>query len=137
MVDERDHMKCVSAWLETAACAGPPERLAQLFEEAFGVLWQRAHLTLGGITLTAIVDRVLYSASEQYPVLSSLRVEPTGLQFQEFREHASKERADHLIEAIRFGLTEFLTVLGDLTGDILTPVLHAQLLKVAPKKAPS
>jgi hypothetical protein len=137
MAEERDHAGCVSAWLRTAAHEAPSERLTELFEQALRALWQRAHVTLGGITLTAIVDRVLYSAAEQYPVLSSLSVEPTGLQFQEFRERATRESRDQLIEAIRFGLIEFLTVLGDLTGDILTPALHAQLLTVAPKKAPS
>jgi hypothetical protein len=137
MVEERDHAACVRAWLQTAAREATSERLTELFEQAFRALWQRAHVTLGGITLTAIVDRVLYSAAEQHPVLSSLRVEPTGLQFQEFRERASRENPDQLIEAIRFGLIEFLTVMGDLTGDILTPALHAQLLTVAPKKAAS
>ena len=45
-------------------------------------LWNRANLTLGEVTLTAIVDRVLYSAAEQFPPFESLKVEPAGIDFR-------------------------------------------------------
>lgn len=134
MVDENDHSACVDAWMEGAAKGLPPERLLRLFEEGFGVLWRRAHQTLGEVTLTAIVDRVLSTATEQFPHLAPLKVEATGIRFEDLREHAASLQQDQLAEGIRFVLVEFLTILGNLTSDILTPALHSELLKVAPKE---
>jgi len=34
-------------------------------------------------------------------------------------------------------LVEFLTVLGNLTAEILTPELHAELVKITPVSAPT
>ncbi|WP_129575938.1 MULTISPECIES: hypothetical protein [Sorangium] len=113
----------------------PPDRFAHLFERAFSALWRRAHVTLGEVTLGAIVDRVLYYASERYPVLSSLEVNSAGLYCVELQVLAGGLPRDELAEGLRFILVEFLTVLGNLTAEILTPALHAELSKVAQEEA--
>jgi len=128
--DEADHAAYVEAWLDGAAKSLPPAQLVSLFERAMGALWRRAHVTLGEITLTAIVDRVLYTASEKYSFLSTLKIDGTGIRFDEFREQGAVQHGHHLPEVMRFVLVEFLTVLGNLTDDILTPALHAELSKV-------
>jgi hypothetical protein len=129
MVDQ-DHDACVSAWMRRAAKDLPSDRLVQAFEEAFGALWRRAHQTLGDITLTAIVDRVLYSGAERFPVLSALEVDATGLRCEKLRANARDVPPEQLVGALRFMLIEFLTVLGNLTADILTPALHSTLDRV-------
>jgi hypothetical protein len=131
MLEANDHSACVDAWMERAAEGLPAARLVQLFERAFDALWRRAHVTLGEVTLGAIVDRVLYSASERHPILATLRLESTGLRCEELAEHAHGLPRAELAEGLRFVLTEFLTVLGNLTAEILTPALHAELSKVA------
>ncbi|HEX7600673.1 MAG TPA: hypothetical protein VF316_03670 [Polyangiaceae bacterium] len=95
-----------------------------------GALWRRSVVTLGEITLWAVVDRVLYMVSETHPFLSTLTVEKTGLRFDGFREQGGALDAN-LRPAVRLVLVEFLTVLGHLTDEILTPALHAELSKVA------
>jgi hypothetical protein len=135
MRDANDHGACVDAWMERTAQGSPPDRLIQLFERAFSALWRRAHVTLGEVTLGAIVDRVLYYASERYPVLSSLKVESAGICCVELQERAGGLPRDQLAEGLRFILVEFLTVLGNLTAEILTPALHAELSKVAQEEA--
>jgi hypothetical protein len=130
MVDENDHSACVNAWMERAAKGLPAERLIQVFEQGFAAIWRRAHRTLGDVTLTAIADRVLVSVAEQFPTFSGLKVEATGLQCKELHERTGALRRDHLAEGIRFVLVEFLTVLGNLTADILTRARHAELAKV-------
>ena len=129
--DEASHAAHVEAWLDGAAKNLPPARLVTLFERALGALWKRAHFTLGEVTLTAIVDRVLYTATEKYPFLSTLKVEGSGIRFDEFRKQGAVQHDRHLPEVVRFVLVEFLTVLGNLTDEILTPALHAELSKVA------
>ena len=98
-------------------------------------MWRRALVTLGDVTLKAILDRVLYTAAERFPLLSPLEVDATGLRSDKFRQGAGSLHRDQLGEGIRFILVEFLTVLGNLTAEVLTPALHAELAKVAAKDA--
>lgn len=128
--DPTDHSACVDAWLERAGTGLPAERLVLLFEQGFAALWRRAYQTLGDVTLTAILDRVLYTATEQYPLLSALEIDLTGLRCQALRARAASLAADQLAEGTRFMLVEFLTVLGNLTAEILTPALHSELSNV-------
>ena len=125
---EREHECTVDAWLERVAQGRSVEVLIQAFEGTFAALWERSCLTLGEVTLSAIVERVLHTATEQYPMLASVEVGPTGLRCEGLRSQAGL-RHDEVATAIRFVLVEFLTVLGNLTAQILTPALHAQLSK--------
>jgi len=92
-------------------------------------------MTLGEVTLTAIVDRVLYTASEKYSFLSALKIDGTRICFDDFRRQGAVQHGRHLHEVVRFVLVELLTVLGNLTDEILTSALHAELSKVAPGDA--
>ena len=127
--NDADHAGYVDAWLDGVAKTQAPAQLITLFERALGALWQRTEVTLGEVTLTAIVDRVLYTASEQYPFLSVLTVERAGISFVGLRSQGAQDT--DLREALRLVLVEFLTVLGHLTDEILTPALHAKLSGVA------
>lgn len=130
--EQGQHAACVDGLLERSGKDLPPEVLLGLFEAALGALWRRTATTLGEVTLTAIAARVLYNASETFPLVSSLKVEPTGgISFRELRERISSVRGSELTEGMRFVLVEFLTVLGNLTAEILTPELHSELSNVA------
>ena len=135
MLDENDHRARVDAWMERAAKEAPPERLFDAFERAFGAMWRRARVTLGDVTLTAILDRVLYTAAERFPLLSPLEADATGLRSDKFRQRAGSVHPDQLREGIRFILVEFLTVLGNLTAEVLTPALHSELARIAAEDA--
>jgi hypothetical protein len=132
VLDEGRHGAFVDAWLGRSAQKLPPELLLQLLEAAFGALWDRTRTTLGEVTLTAIAERVLYNASEKFPFLSSVEVDPTtGIQCSELRERIDSMSSPELIDGLRFILVELLTVLGNLTAEILTPELHSELSHVA------
>lgn len=120
-----EHELAVTAWLDRVA-RGSRAEIVDAFEHAFTALWRRSHLTLGEVTLTAIVERVLHSASEQYPALATIAVTESGLRCEALRTAADLSE-DLVRTALRFVLVEFLTVLGNLTADILTPALHEAL----------
>jgi hypothetical protein len=134
MADEHDHGACVNAWMKRATRGLPPERLLRAFEQGFAVLWRRAYQTLGDVTLTAIMERVLFIAVEQFPLLASLEIQPTGIRCEGLLANAGSLHRDQLAKGIRFVMTEFLTVLGNLTAEILTPALHSELSKVGPNE---
>jgi hypothetical protein len=126
------HAACVDAWIKRSTKNLSPEVLLPLFESALAALWVRTMTTLGEVTLTAIAERVLHNASEKFPLLSSLEVEPTrGIHFRALRERIGSVNGSKLKDAIRFVLVEYLTVIGNLTAEILTPELHSELSKVA------
>lgn len=110
--------------------------LVRLLEAALSAVWTRTGLTLGEVTLTAIAERVLYNATEKFPLFSALTVDPNrGVQFGELYERISSDQGRQLVNGIRFLLVDLLTVIGNLTAEILTPELHLVLFKVALPKA--
>jgi hypothetical protein len=126
------HIKYVRDWMKRASRVSP-DQLAELFEKAMSALWNRTHSALGDITVAAIVDRVLYNAKEKYSILGSLNLGANGVNCAEFRERAGSLHDDQLRDAIQFVLVELLTVVGNLTAEILTPALHSELSSVSLK----
>lgn len=131
MTGRQDHDACVTEWMKRADRLGPAERW-QFFEQALGVLWRRAHRTLGDVTLRAIVERVLHDAARKAPIFGALTVEANGFRCEALRERAGTADPRELAEGMRFVLLEYLTVLGSLTAEILTPALHSELAKTTP-----
>lgn len=127
MVDENEHAARVDAWLARTANGASVEQLVDAFEVAFTALWRRAHQTLGDVTLGAIADRVLYVAAEEHPVTSALELDATGVSWVAFRQRATALPVEQLTDGVRFVLLEFLTVLGTLTGEVLSGPLRAEL----------
>lgn len=126
------HELCVDAWLDKSTKGLAPEALLTLFDAAFAALWSGTRTTLGEVTLTAIADRVLHEASSRFPFFSSLTIEAErGIHVQELRTRLDAVREADLMKGIRFVLVELLTVLGNLTAEILTPELHTALSRVA------
>lgn len=125
--DETSHSACVRAWMEGAASGLSREDALVLFERALSALWQRAHRTLGEVTLSAIVDRVLHDVSAEFPLIAGLEVGPSGFRVDKLQNRD----LDVLDGAMRRTLVELLTVIGNLTADILTPGLHAALSSVS------
>lgn len=131
MSEGSDHTERVDAWLEATTADASSEELPGLLDRALNALWRRTKVTLGEITLTAIVDRVLYNATQKYPFFSAVSVEPSiGFRCERLSESAETLERAALIDGARFVLVEFLTVLGNLTADILTPELHEELARV-------
>ena len=129
MADDSVHRKYVREWMKRASGLSP-DQLVGLFERAMAAVWRRTYSSLGDITVAAIVDRVLYNASEKYPALRSLTLDTIGVNFDEFRVRAGSISNRDLGEAIQFVIVELLTVVGSLTAEILTPVLHSELSTV-------
>lgn len=111
--DANEHAARVDAWLRPARRL-PSATVRHAFERAFDALCARARVALGDVTVSAINDRVIESTHERYPWFwPSEEVPPVVLR-----------------RAVRFVLVEFLSVVGQLTGGILTRALHEALWRV-------
>lgn len=131
MEEDDPNLTYVTSWIERTAHGLSSEEHVQLFEMSLAAMWKRSQRPLGDVTVAAIMDRVVDAAVERFPVLAGLRVEASGVSCLELHARASEADGAQLLEAMRFVLVEYLTVLGNLTADIFTPALHAELSAVA------
>lgn len=129
MAEESVHSKVVDEWLSLAAASMSPAEVVRLFDAALRALCARTQITLGEVTMTAIVSRVREFAVEQHPLLAPTRVERGGLCLDGVVLHDPSE-AHALRVGLRFVVVELLRVLGVLTAEILTPALHETLTRV-------
>lgn len=129
MIDGNDHSEHVEAWLRTAPRGRAIEPLLVSFELALSAIIRRAQQTLGELTVTAILDRVVYLAAEKFPLASAMKVESTGVSCRALLELGDARERHDVVEPIRFILIAFLTLLGNLTAEVLTPALHAELVR--------
>lgn len=130
MSPPRTHGAFVDAWIEQAAPGLAARPLVQVFGRAFDALWDRARSTLSEVTLEAVARRVVADASDTHAFLDGIRVKPAGFSFRTLEKRAGTMEVEELREALRSLLVHFLTLLGTLTGEVLTPTLHDQLLAV-------
>jgi hypothetical protein len=125
--DEHDHAACVEVWWSRVSGDASAAAALRVLERGFGAVWARASITLGDVTMMAIGDRVLSDAATTYPLVAALRLEATGISCEDLERDADAIERAELDAASCSILVELLTVLGRLTGDVLTPALHAQL----------
>ncbi len=124
--DAATHAAAVERWLEAAGDELSAPALISLLERALATLWNRASRTLGEVTLSAIVERVLYVASEEYPFVAINRSSATPGRF-EVRQLGAVQHDRRLRTVVGFVIAELVGVLGALTDEILTPGLLAAL----------
>ncbi len=139
MGDNGGHAAFVDAWLAKRAQKLGADDLLALFDVANRALWARARSTLGEVTLMAIAERVLFIAAEKHPFLSVLTADATeGYRCAHLASQADTMKSEDLVRGLRFVLVEHLSVIGNLTAEILTTELHAelQLVGVARRPAP-
>lgn len=131
------HSKHVDDWIEKNVGGVPSEKLLIIFGEAIQAIQKRAGATLSEVTLSAIFDRVLHMSQQKFPLLSNVKIESKGIVLDALAGHASDLARDEITAAFRFFLIELLTLLGNLTADILTKPLYQELSKVKASSAPS
>ena len=139
MEELNDHGALVERWLEQAMKSVPPGGRSACLEVALGALWRRARRTLGEVTLGAVTSRVLFFAATKYPFLPKAAVGADGVRFEAAEKAFAAVEEETAVEAFRFVLVEFLSVLGNLTDEVITPSLHSELstLKVRSSKRPA
>jgi hypothetical protein len=129
--DQPGHVAAVDAWLAHSLAHDSSVEIVSLFEVAYEALWNRAVSTLGSVTLAALTDRALFTAAGRYAFLSAMAPCSHGDLRSKPQTHerlASVPRSE-LIEGLRFGLLELITVIGRLTAEILSEELHAALME--------
>jgi hypothetical protein len=127
------HSKKVDAWIKASTQGLSADELVDLFELATSRLWQRSSITISDVTLCAVADRALYTSSGMYPILLPLKINPSGIQWGDFRKSSAKLNPNELVRAFGHFITEFITILSSITAEMLSAPLHQELSKVRKK----
>jgi len=131
-----EHAKHVDAWLESAAKGIRPQDLPGLFAAAWAALWRRAESAVGALALESIARLVQARAAERYPFLSALKLGSSEVSGATILDSAAPD-AGRAREGLGFMLTELISVIGDLTDEVLTPGLYAELSRLKPTLPPA
>jgi hypothetical protein len=105
-------------------------QLVELLARALDALYSSARKTLGDVTLAAIVDRVFYTAAERHAFLSRLTLLGSTVSCAALLDDPEPPDEQVTRAGLQFVLAEFLTVLGNLTAEILTPAFQGELAKL-------
>lgn len=124
------HKEIVFLWEKENAKNLECKEFIKLFAGALLNLEKRCFATLSNVTVQVVIDRVLHEGHEKYPILNLIKLEPSGLNFEELNQNCEKYKAQELKEALSYLLVELLTVIGNITSDVLTAPLHKKLMEV-------
>ena len=129
------HQAHVTGWLKKNERGLSNEQLVDLLELALSSLWESAALSVGEVTLAAVLDRTVVNACEMYKWLPNIVVSGGAADFSVLREAAPRLNRRNVLRAVHFILTDFQAILGNLTAETITPALNRQLANARFKKA--
>jgi hypothetical protein len=110
----------VESWLVRRARVASVTPLAS---EALAAVWERAQRSLSELALFALARCALDAAAREFPLLADARVGPGGFELPDASAAA-------LLPALGGLLSEFLSLVEEISGAILAPALEAELLRV-------
>jgi hypothetical protein len=119
------HQKVVAAWASRVGSPTDAVAFIRLHQTALTAVWNRANVTISEVTLAIVADRAVFTSQEKFPWISVLKAEESGINLDVLFE-SSVDRAE-LGKGLQCLITEFLTVMGGITEEIITPALHKAL----------
>lgn len=128
MKDYDGHANVVSTWLRRIPKEATITQVVDYLDLTCAALWRQGHTTISEVVLSAIMDRVLVNAHDRFPWLA-LRLEASGLRFDELRRTSGRITRGQITDAAQFIVADFISILGHMTGEILSPGLHKVLLE--------
>lgn len=124
------HQELVTLWEEKNTKGLQDEQLIHLYGAGFDAIEKRCLATLSNVTINVVLDRILHEGIEKYPVLKGVILKSSGISLKAFNEKNKYFKTEELIEALSYLLVELLTVIGNITSDVLTSSLHKELINV-------
>lgn len=129
-VQDNAHEELISLWEEQNIKGLRNEQLIQLYGSAFGAIERRCLATLSSVTINVVIDRVLHLGSKKYSFFSLVTIEPSGLSLKGLMQKNENYKTEELRDGLTYLLLEFLTVIGNITSDVLNESLHKELMEV-------
>jgi hypothetical protein len=134
--NSKEHSSKVEAWVNSTTIGLSSQELINHFEITFNKLWEQSSHKMSEVTLDAVMDRAIFTSSDTHKFMLELKLGPSGIRWDEFREKTSDLNRNELKRAFTYLLTQFIVISSNITGGILTDALYKTLLNIKPKKKP-
>ncbi len=132
--DYKYHAVKVEAWIKSNTTELSRDELVNLFEFALKAIWESSSIKMSEVTLSAVMDRAVFTSSDTHKFMLELRVTPTGIQWDEFRKLSKDLNRHELIRAFSHLLKEFISISSNISGGLLNDSLLKALATVTSKQ---
>jgi hypothetical protein len=132
----KEHSSKVEAWIKSTTVGLSSQELINHFETTFDKLWEQSSNKISEVTLSAVMDRAIFTSSDTHKFMLELKLGPSGIRWDEFREKTTELNRNELKRAFTSLITQFIVISSNITGGILTDTLYKTLLNIKPKKKP-
>lgn len=129
------HKDFVNLWEEKNVQGLRAEQIIKIYGSAILAVERRCLDTLSSVTVQVVLDRVLHEGLVKFPLLSNVTIEPMGLNLSGLNQNNGNFKLEEISDALRYLLVEFLTVIGNITSEVLTVPLHKELMEVTRESA--
>ncbi len=129
------HRDIVILWEEKNIKDLGTDQAIQVFGNALQTIERRCLITLSSVTVQVVLDRIIHQGIEKFPLLVEVTLESTGLNFSSIHQKKEHYNAHEINNAFRYLLIELLTVIGNITSEVLTAPLHKELMEVTSASA--
>ena len=128
------HSETIETWIQKSTGKLSSQNLSEFLELAINDIILKAQTSISEVTVLAILERVLYNSAERYSLLREVKIENDKLQFAMLHPSYKSYSNSEIREAFHYLITEFLFIIGNLTGEQLTPIMHDELKLIKKKK---
>lgn len=132
---ENTHQELVRLWEDKNINNLSTDQIIQVYGCALLAIEQRCLATLSSVTIHVVLDRIIYQGLERFPFFKEISLEPTGLSLNNFIQKKELYDLKDINTAFRYLVVELLTVIGNITSEVLTVALHRELMEVTSERA--
>lgn len=125
-----NHSGNVHAWLASAQKGLSSQDLIDLFGLGLDSVWTSAEKIISDVTLIAVFDRVAAYGQALYPWVPMIPLKANRPDLASMRAAAASIDRKETLMLIQILLTEYVSILGAMTGETLTPRMHRALKTV-------
>ena len=127
----------VDEWLAEVASGLSSDQLLDLLEQAVRAVWDSARTCINDVILCAVLERVVINARRHFTWLPPLPIADDSIDASALRAHSTVGNPSAIYKVVRFIVTEFVSINGNLTGETLSKTMHRTLAGVRWRKPSS
>ena len=121
-MQEREETKTTKEQVETIR----KEEVVDVYGNLLQKLWNKIVVTLGIVTLKAIMRRSLIMTAQKYDFLSQLEITDEGLDLATFRARVSEQDRENMKSGFEELILNLFAVLAELTGEVIVNKLFRE-----------
>jgi hypothetical protein len=129
-LNSKDHSAHVGSWIKTSTPGLSSDQLIELFEFTLDRLWKRSSISMSEVTLVAVIDRALFNSSDRFKLLELLKIDIGGIDWKAFKATVAQLNPHEVTRAFTFFITEIISIIGNITGELISGPLLQELTSV-------